>query len=81
MTSLGGFAFLKAATRQINEHGYRGASVDRISASLNVTKGAFYHHNEAKDDLVAADDSHDDPDREPIKPPPTFDERGRARVG
>ncbi len=45
--------FLKAATRQINPHGYRGASVDRISASLNLTKGAFYHHNEAKDDLVA----------------------------
>ncbi len=46
--------FLTAATRQINAHGYRGASVDRISASLNLTKGAFYHHNEAKDDLVAA---------------------------
>jgi AcrR family transcriptional regulator len=47
-------SFLMAATRQINAHGYRGASVDRISASLNLTKGAFYHHNEAKDDLVAA---------------------------
>ena len=47
-------SFLVAATRQINEHGYRGASVDRISAALNVTKGAFYHHNEAKDELVAA---------------------------
>ena len=47
-------AFLITATRQINAHGYRGASVDRISASLNHTKGAFYHHNEAKDDLVAA---------------------------
>lgn len=46
--------FLKAATLLINEYGYRGASVDRISASLNLTKGAFYHHNEAKDDLVAA---------------------------
>ncbi len=46
--------FLKAATHQINAHGYRGASVDRISASLNLTKGAFYHHNEAKDELVAA---------------------------
>lgn len=47
-------SFLRAATLQINAHGYRGASVDRISASLNLTKGAFYHHNEAKDDLVAA---------------------------
>ncbi len=46
--------FLIAATRQINAHGYRGASVDKISASLNLTKGAFYHHIDAKDDLVAA---------------------------
>ena len=45
--------FLRAATREINAHGYRGASVDRISASMHVTKGAFYHHIEAKDDLVA----------------------------
>ncbi len=47
-------AFLRAATAQVNEQGYRGASVDRISARLNVTKGAFYHHNEHKDDLIAA---------------------------
>jgi AcrR family transcriptional regulator len=47
-------SFLLAATREINTQGYSGASVERISASLNVTKGAFYHHNDAKDDLVAA---------------------------
>ncbi len=47
-------AFLRAATALVNEHGYRGASVDRISAKLNVTKGSFYHHNETKDDLVSA---------------------------
>jgi AcrR family transcriptional regulator len=46
-------AFLRAATELINEHGYRGASVDRISARLNVTKGSFYHHNATKDELVA----------------------------
>ena len=46
-------AFLRAATELVNEHGYRGASVDRISARLRVTKGSFYHHNENKDDLVA----------------------------
>lgn len=46
--------FLMAATRLINARGYRGASVDKISAELNVTKGSFYHHNEAKDDLVVA---------------------------
>lgn len=46
--------FLLAATRLINKRGYRGASVDKISAELNVTKGSFYHHNDAKDDLVVA---------------------------
>lgn len=46
--------FLVAATRLINRKGYRGASVEDISAELNVTKGSFYHHNEAKDDLVEA---------------------------
>lgn len=44
--------FLLAATRLINRRGYRGASVDKISAELNVTKGSFYHHNQAKDELV-----------------------------
>jgi len=47
-------AFLLAATKLINIRGYRGASVDKISAALNVTKGSFYHHIEAKDDLVVA---------------------------
>lgn len=46
--------FLRAATCLINEEGYHGASVERISARLNVSKGAFYHHNETKDDLVVA---------------------------
>jgi AcrR family transcriptional regulator len=46
--------FLCAATELINEQGYVGASVEKISARLNVTKGAFYHHNAAKDDLVLA---------------------------
>ena len=45
-------AFLRAATDMVNEHGYLGASVSRISARLNVTKGSFYHHIPAKDDLV-----------------------------
>ena len=45
-------AFLLAATRLINELGYRGTSVQRIAAELNVTKGSFYHHLDAKDDLV-----------------------------
>jgi AcrR family transcriptional regulator len=44
--------FLFAATQLINEEGYRGASVDKIAARLNVTKGAIYHQKKAKDDLV-----------------------------
>jgi AcrR family transcriptional regulator len=46
--------FLKAATELINAEGYHGASVERISARLKVSKGAFYHHNETKDELVIA---------------------------
>jgi AcrR family transcriptional regulator len=52
--SLSAEQFLRAATLVINEEGYHGASVDRISARLNVSKGAFYHHNETKDELIAA---------------------------
>lgn len=44
--------FLRAATQLITEQGYVGASVDRIAARLDLTKGAFYHHIEAKDDLI-----------------------------
>jgi AcrR family transcriptional regulator len=46
--------FLKAATELINAEGYHGASVERISGRLKVSKGAFYHHNETKDELVIA---------------------------
>lgn len=44
--------FARAATSLINEKGYRGASVEQIASVLNVTKGSFYHHLEAKDELV-----------------------------
>lgn len=47
-------AFLKAATQLINQRGYRGASIELISAARGVTKGSFYHHHSGKDDLVAA---------------------------
>jgi AcrR family transcriptional regulator len=46
--------FLQAATSLMNDHGYHGASVQKISERLNVTKGAFYHHLDAKDDLILA---------------------------
>ncbi|MFI4933158.1 MAG: TetR/AcrR family transcriptional regulator [Caulobacterales bacterium] len=47
-------AFLAAATHLMNRYGYRGASVDRISARLNRTKGAFYHHHADKDEVIEA---------------------------
>lgn len=50
--SLVGPTLLSAATDLINERGYLGASVNRISARLNLTKGAFYHHNDTKSDFV-----------------------------
>jgi AcrR family transcriptional regulator len=46
--------FLQAATPLINERSYRGVSVTDIAARLNVTKGSFYHHMDAKDDVVVA---------------------------
>jgi AcrR family transcriptional regulator len=46
--------FLRVATPLINERSYRGASVSAITARLNLTKGSFYHHMEAKDDIVVA---------------------------
>lgn len=45
-------AHLRVATRLINEHGYRGASVDKISRALNRKKTSFYRHIEGKDDLI-----------------------------
>ncbi|MDT7835689.1 TetR/AcrR family transcriptional regulator [Aquabacterium sp. OR-4] len=47
-------AYLRAATRLVNEHGYHGASVERIAAELQLTKGSFYHHHETKEELIAA---------------------------
>jgi len=50
----GDAALLRVATRLINDIGYRGASVDRIAAELNLTKGTLYHYRDGKDDLVLA---------------------------
>lgn len=47
-------AFLRTATLLLNEQGYRGASVEKIAARLKRSKGAFYHHNEHKQDLILA---------------------------
>ncbi len=46
--------FLRAASEMINDLGYRGASLDRIALSLDLTKGSFYHHYESKEALAYA---------------------------
>ncbi len=51
-------SFLRSATELINELGYKGASVTRISERLQLTKGAFYARHDAKDDLVTQCFSH-----------------------
>ena len=51
--------FLRAASRLINDIGYKGASIDRIVSELKLTKGSFYHHLGAKDDLIQACYSED----------------------
>jgi AcrR family transcriptional regulator len=53
-TSAARETFLQAATLLVNERGYLGASVQKISEHLNLTKGSFYHHLENKDDLIVA---------------------------
>lgn len=49
-----GEAFIRAATHLINEQGYHGASVEKISAVLSLSKGAFYHRIKTKDELIIA---------------------------
>lgn len=49
-----GVAYLRAASRLVNEQGYHGASVDRIAGELQLTKGSFYHHHGTKEALIAA---------------------------
>ncbi len=45
-------AFLRSGTRLFNQCGYKGVSVDLITQSLGVTKGAFYYYIKNKDDLL-----------------------------
>lgn len=46
--------FLRSASMLVNEHGHRGASLDRISAELSMTKGALYRRCDNKDELMVA---------------------------
>ncbi len=45
-------AYLRTATRLINDQGVGGASVERIAAALALTKGSFYHHHDTKHELI-----------------------------
>lgn len=45
-------AYLRTATRLVNDHGVGGASVERIAATLALTKGSFYHHHDNKHALI-----------------------------
>lgn len=47
-------AYLRTATRLVNEQGLGGASVSRIAAMLDLTKGSFYHHHSTKEALILA---------------------------
>jgi AcrR family transcriptional regulator len=51
--------FLRVAARLINDIGYKGASVERIVSELKITRGSFYHHLDAKDDLILECYRHD----------------------
>lgn len=45
-------AYLRTATQLVNDQGVGGASVERIAATLALTKGSFYHHHDTKHGLI-----------------------------
>jgi AcrR family transcriptional regulator len=45
---------LNAAAHVFAQHGYAGASVDRIAARAHLSKGTFYWHFKSKEDLFLA---------------------------
>ena len=49
---------LDAAMQVIREQGYSATSVDDICRAAGLTKGAFFHHFESKEDLAVAAAAH-----------------------
>jgi len=45
---------MDTAQGMILERGFSGTSVDNVISSLGLTKGAFFHHFNSKDDLATA---------------------------
>ena len=45
-------ALVASALALFGEHGYAGTSVKAITDGAGVTKGAFYHHFESKEDVL-----------------------------
>jgi len=45
--------FLLAGSRFFNQKGFKSTSLDELTQSLGVTKGAFYHHIKNKEDLLS----------------------------
>lgn len=45
-------ALLRAGTRALNEHGFRGVSLNDVAGQLGVTRGALYYHFADKDALI-----------------------------
>lgn len=44
---------VEAARRLFKAHGYEGVGIDRIMAEAGLTRGGFYGHFQAKEDLFA----------------------------
>lgn len=45
---------VESARRLFNRHGFQQVTIDKIMADAGLTRGAFYHHFDSKDDLYAA---------------------------
>ena len=45
---------VESARRLFNRHGFEQVTIDQIMASAGLTRGAFYHHFDSKDELYAA---------------------------
>ncbi|WP_202864102.1 TetR/AcrR family transcriptional regulator [Dyella jiangningensis] len=45
---------MESARRLFNRHGFEQVTIDQVMASAGLTRGAFYHHFDSKDDLYAA---------------------------